>query len=71
MNTVRLDELPDVLTADEVAEVLRVGRNTVYDCVRTGAIPSVRLGRRLLVPKAALLRLLEGARGPEQPAPPR
>jgi excisionase family DNA binding protein len=59
MKALHFDELPDVLTADEVAEVLRLGRNTVYDSLRTGVIPSVRIGRRLLIPKAALLRLLE------------
>jgi excisionase family DNA binding protein len=64
MKTVHLDELPDVLTADEVADVLRLGRNTVYDALRTGTIPSVRIGRRLLVPKAALRRLLEGEQTP-------
>ena len=54
-----LSELPDVLTAGEVAQVLRIGRNTVYEYLRTGRIPSVKIGRRLLIPKAALLRLLE------------
>lgn len=58
MNPTRFDDLPDVLTAGEVAKVLRLGRNTVYECLRAGTIPSVRIGRRLLVPKAALLRLL-------------
>jgi len=59
MNSSRLDELPDILTVPEVAKVLRLGRNTVYECVRTGALPSIKIGRRLLIPKAALLRLLE------------
>jgi excisionase family DNA binding protein len=58
-----LDELPDVLTAPEVARILRLGRNTVYEYLRTGAIPSIRIGRRLLIPKAAVQRLLESAAG--------
>ena len=56
----RLEDFGDVLTAEEVAEVLRLGRNTVYDALRSGTIPSVRVGRRLLVPKHALERLLSG-----------
>lgn len=61
MEPVRFEELPDVLTAEEVARVLRLGRNTVYDCLRSGEIPSVRIGRRLLIPKAALLQMLHQA----------
>ena len=55
-----LDELPDVLSVSEAAQVLRIGRNTAYECIRQGSIPSVRLGRRILVPRAALERLLAG-----------
>jgi excisionase family DNA binding protein len=56
-----LAELPDVLTVDETMRVLRIGRNNVYDRIRAGTIKSIRLGRRVLVPKAELLRLLGGA----------
>lgn len=59
-----LEEAPDVLTAGETAKLLRLGRNAVYDQLRTGAIPSIKLGKRLLVPKAALRRLLEQAENP-------
>jgi excisionase family DNA binding protein len=45
-------------TVEEVAVVLGIGRTLAYEGVRTGAIPSVRVGRRVLVPKAALDRLL-------------
>lgn len=56
--TMRLEDLGDVLTISEVAEVLRIGRNTAYEAVRTGDIPSIRLGRRLLVPNIGLQRML-------------
>ena len=55
-----LDELPDVLTPMEVAEVLRIGRNSVYENLRIGTIPSIKIGRRLLIPKAILLDFLAG-----------
>lgn len=38
----KLDEL---LTADEVAELLRVPRSTVSDYARRGVLPSIKLGR--------------------------
>lgn len=49
---------PPVLTPREVAHELRLGRNSVYEAIRNGTIPSVRIGRRLLIPRAALDRLL-------------
>ena len=59
------------LTVEEAARVLGIGRTLAYEGVRTGAIPSVRVGRRLLVPKAALARLLvEGVYSAGAPAEP-
>lgn len=49
-----------VLTVGEAAEVLGVSRATAYAAVTAGQIPSVRLGKRLVVPRAALERLLAG-----------
>jgi len=38
---------------------LGIGRNLCYDRVRTGEIPVIKIGRRLLVPRRALEKLLE------------
>lgn len=35
-----------ILLADEVAEMLRVDRQRVYELVRRGAIPVIRVGER-------------------------
>jgi excisionase family DNA binding protein len=51
-------DLPDVLTVVEVAGVLRIGRNAAYEAIQRGQIPCVRLGRRVLVPKAALMEMI-------------
>ena len=50
-----------VLTPTETARLLRIGRATVYEQIRLGTIPSVRMGRRILIPRAALMRKLEQA----------
>lgn len=52
-----------VLTPIETAKLLRIGRGTVYEQIRLGVIPSIRMGRRILIPKAALGKMLEGAKG--------
>ena len=44
----------NVLTVPEAAHILRVNRNTAYEAIRRGQLPAVRLGRRLVVPRAAL-----------------
>ncbi len=52
-----------VLTPIETAKLLRIGRGTVYEQIRLGVIPSIRMGRRILIPKAALGKMFEGAKG--------
>jgi len=47
------------LTVAEVQEKLGLSRGLVYQAVRTGAIPSIRIGRRILIPIVALRRKLE------------
>ena len=52
-----------VLTPIETAKLLRIGRGTVYEQIRCGVIPSIRMGRKILVPRAALMKMLEGVKG--------
>jgi excisionase family DNA binding protein len=48
-----------VLTPVETAKLLRIGRATVYEQIRQGTIPSLRMGRKILVPRKALEKLLD------------
>jgi excisionase family DNA binding protein len=50
-----------VLTATEAARLLRIGRATCYEQIRQGVIPSIRIGRRIIVPMAALMHKLQEA----------
>ena len=43
---------------EEAARLLGIGRNQAYEAARTGQIPTIQIGKRRLVPKAALDRLL-------------
>jgi excisionase family DNA binding protein len=58
-------ELPEVLTVEEAADVLRISRNSAYALARqwresggTEGLPVIRLGRTLRVPRAALQTVL-------------
>ena len=46
------------LTVEETAKCLGIGRNSAYEAIARGEIPVVKVGKRLLVPKAALEILL-------------
>ena len=49
-----------VYSVAEAGKLLNLSRGSTYEGIRTGQIPSVKIGRRILVPRAALDRLLEG-----------
>jgi excisionase family DNA binding protein len=45
-------------TVEEAGEILGLGRGLAYKLARGGELPVIKLGNRLLVPRAALQRLL-------------
>ena len=47
-----------VYSVVEVAALLGIERSKAYELVRSGAIPSLRLGRRIVIPKLTLSRFL-------------
>jgi excisionase family DNA binding protein len=49
------------LTVEEAAESLGISRAFAYEAVARGEIPCIRIGRRVLIPKIALDKLLESA----------
>ena len=46
------------LTVEEAGKLLGIGRSLAYAAARDGSLPTIRLGKRILVPTAALLRML-------------
>lgn len=59
---------PKVMNVDEAAELLRISKSGAYAAIKAGLIPSVRIGRRILVTRAAVDRLLEGVAAPSEKA---
>ena len=47
------------LTVEEAGRLLGIGRSLAYAAARDGSLPTIRLGKRILVPTAALLRMLD------------
>jgi excisionase family DNA binding protein len=46
------------MTVEQAAAALGVSRGTAYEAVRTGQLPTIRIGRRVLVPIEGLETLL-------------
>lgn len=50
----------EVLTVAQVADLLGLGKNTVYDAAARGQIPHRRIGRRLIFSRSAVMEWLAG-----------
>jgi excisionase family DNA binding protein len=48
------------MSVEEAARLLGVGRNNAYVAARRGDIPTIRIGKRILVLREPLKRMLEG-----------
>ncbi|WP_104989966.1 helix-turn-helix domain-containing protein [Deinococcus sp. NW-56] len=51
--------LPELLTVNEVAALLRVGRNRVYELAHHQHIPTIRLGKGYRFPRRKLLEWID------------
>ena len=49
-------------TVDEYARMAGIGRNQAYDAVRRKEVPSIRHGKRILIPAASVDRMLAEGR---------
>jgi excisionase family DNA binding protein len=49
---------PKTQTIDEAAKELGIGRNQAYAAAKRGEIPTIRIGKRILVLREPLKRLL-------------
>lgn len=55
------------MTVREAGEALGISRATAYMLANNGQIPTIRLGeKRLVVPRAALMKMLESAGKPKE-----
>lgn len=59
MNSTTYDSLPAVLNANQLANALGISRAGAYQLLNTGTFPTLRIGKRLLVPKDKLIDWIE------------
>ena len=49
---------PDVVSVEDVQAMLHIGRNAAYALLQSGAISTVRVGKRYIIPKASVIDFL-------------
>ena len=57
-NETMLEQYEDLMTVQDIQEVLHVGKNRAYELLRDGTISSIRLGKSWKVPKEAVISFL-------------
>jgi hypothetical protein len=56
----RFAELPDILTPKDLMAYLPLGRDAIYDALKSQTIRNVRLGQKFIVTKGTLREFLGG-----------
>ncbi len=57
------EELPISLKGDDVAAVLNISRAGAYKLMNSEGFPSLRIGKRIVVPKDAFIRWVDANTG--------
>ena len=56
---INYEQLPLTLKADQVAAVLGISRANAYTLLRREDFPTLRIGKRMLVPRDRFIRWIE------------
>ena len=55
-----------VLSVNQCAKYLKISRGSAYQGIMTGEIPHIKIGRRILISRRALEKMLEGQQDADQ-----
>lgn len=58
-----LNDFDDLLTVDEVCDILRIGHNTIYGLLKDGKLKGFRCGRIWKIPKLAVEKYIMESAG--------
>ena len=56
------------LTVEQAGELLGISRALAYEMARTGRLPTLRFGKRIVVPKKAIENMLESSLANSNPS---
>ncbi len=55
MESPMFSEYPDVITVEQLMEMLHIGKNAAYSLLKSGEIRTIRIGRRYIIPKQSII----------------
>lgn len=58
LDTMMFSEYDDVVTVDDVMNMLHIGRNNVYKLLNDNSIKSVKVGKRFIIPKRSVINFV-------------
>ncbi len=64
--TMNKDEYPEIMNVSEVADLLRVSNQTIYNLVKSGQLPATKIGREWRFSREKILQILAGEAFNEQ-----
>ena len=56
------NDYSDVLTVEEASKALCIGKNSVYKLVNNHTLGSLRVGKKILIPRLCLVDFIQSAR---------
>ncbi|MCQ2470728.1 MAG: helix-turn-helix domain-containing protein [Clostridia bacterium] len=61
-DNILFSEYPDVVTVDDLQKMLKIGRNSAYDILKSGLIKTIKVGKRYIIPKQSVINFLATAK---------
>lgn len=55
------EDYPDIVSVDELCDMLRCGRNAAYRFLENGQINAIRNGKKYIIPKQAVCNFIQSA----------
>lgn len=52
-------EYPDVVTPEDVQNMLHMGRNSVYKLLKEEKIKTLKIGKKYIIPKKSVIRFID------------
>ncbi len=53
---------PDVVSVDDLMHMLNIGKNKAYELIKDNTIQSVRIGRKIIIPKFSVIEFLRNVK---------
>lgn len=51
-------DYPDVVTVEQLCEMLHIGKNTAYNLIRSNRIRHIRIGKQIKIAKTSIITFL-------------